>query len=119
MGRPSQTPLQAPHRASVFDIISVQISPPEAHERLASLQASANHGDATADRTGGTMPTKKSAKQMRLFAFKTERKHKRRDRSGPLSRTARRAQPEASRPTDAEPEQLDLIAHLEKSGSPT
>jgi len=75
-------------------------------------------GTRPATRTGGTMPTKKSAKQMRLFAFKTERKHKRRDRSGPLSRTARRAQPEASRPTDAEPEQLDLIAAIDKLNRP-
>jgi hypothetical protein len=57
---------------------------------------------------------KKSVKQMRLFALKTERKRKRRDRGGPLAKAARRAQPEASPPSDAEPEQLDLIAHLEK-----
>ena len=62
---------------------------------------------------------KKTAKQMRLFVLKTERKHKRRDRSGPLAKAARAAQPEASRPIDTEPVQLDLIAHLEKSDSPT
>ena len=62
---------------------------------------------------------KKSAKQMRLFALKTERKRKRRDRSGPLAKTARRAQPEANPMIDAEPVQLDLIAHLEELDSPT
>ena len=61
---------------------------------------------------------KKSAKQMHLFALKTERKRKRRNRSGPLARTARAAQPEASRPTDAEPEQLDLIATIDKLNRP-
>jgi hypothetical protein len=64
-------------------------------------------------RTGGTMP-KKSAKQMRLFQMRAERKRKRRNQGGPLAKAARRAQPEASPPIDAEPEQLDLIDHLEK-----
>ena len=61
---------------------------------------------------------KKSAKQMRLFALKTERKRKRRDRSGPLPKGVRKAQPEANRPSDAEPEQLDLIAAIDELNRP-
>ena len=57
---------------------------------------------------------KKTAQQMRLFALKTERKRKRRDRGGPFAKAARRAQPEASRPTGAEPVQLDLIAAIDE-----
>jgi hypothetical protein len=57
---------------------------------------------------------RKSAKQMRLFALKTERKRKRRDQRGPATTSARRATPDASGEPEAEPEQLDLIDHLEK-----
>ena len=62
---------------------------------------------------------KKSAKQMRLFAIKTERKRKRRDRRGPPVPSAQRAKPDASGEPDAEPVQLDLIAHLENLDSPS
>jgi hypothetical protein len=59
---------------------------------------------------------KKTAQQMRLFALKTERK--RRNHSGPRTKAARRALPEASRPTNGEPVQLDLIAAIAKQSRP-
>jgi hypothetical protein len=57
---------------------------------------------------------KESAKQLRLFALKTEQKHKRRVRAARHAKAARRAQPEASHPANAEPEQLDLITAIDK-----
>ena len=61
---------------------------------------------------------KKSAQQMRLFALKTERKRKRRNRSGPFAKTAHTTPPEASGQPHAEPVQLDLIAAIDKLNRP-
>ena len=63
------------------------------------------------------MPPKKSAKQMRLFQMRAERKRKRGKHGGPGARPERRAKPDASGEPDAEPVQLDLIAHLENLDS--
>ena len=62
---------------------------------------------------GDAMP-KKSAKQMRLFTLWAERKRKRRKHGGPGAQAAQTAKPGACGEPDAEPVQLDLIAHLEK-----
>jgi hypothetical protein len=61
---------------------------------------------------------RKSAKQMRLFQMRAERKRKRRDRGHPSTTPERRAQPGTGREPEAEPVQLDLIAHLDKLDSP-
>jgi len=60
---------------------------------------------------------RKTAKQMRLFAMRAERKRKRRDRRRAGDIPKQQAKPDVSGEPEPQPVQLDLIAYFEELDS--